>query len=51
VFAVHGVQIEPVFQACAELGVDLVDTRHEASAGFAAEGYARLTGGLGVAAV
>jgi acetolactate synthase-1/2/3 large subunit len=31
------------------LGIRLVDTRHEAAAGNAAEGYARVTGGLGVA--
>jgi hypothetical protein len=29
VFAIHGVQIEPIFQACADLDVDLVDVRHE----------------------
>lgn len=51
VFALHGVQIDPVFQACADLGVALVDVRHESTAGFAAEGYARVSGALGVAAV
>ena len=51
VFAIHGVQIEPIFQACADLDVDLVDVRHEGSAGFAAEAFARVTGALGVAAV
>lgn len=51
VFAIHGVQIDPVFQACADLGVALVDVRHESTAGFAAEAYARVTGRVGVAAV
>lgn len=51
VFALHGVQIDPVFQACADLGVTLVDVRHESTAGFAAEAYARVTGRVGVAAV
>ncbi len=51
VFAIHGVQIDPIFQACADLGVRLVDVRHETSAGFAAEAYARITGHPGVAAV
>ena len=51
VFAIHGVQIDPIFQACADRGVALVDVRHEASAGFAAEAYARVTGGVGAAAV
>lgn len=51
VFAIHGVQIDPIFQACADLGIRLVDVRHEVSAGFAAEAYARTTGRVGVAAV
>lgn len=51
VFAIHGVQIDPVFQACADLGVALIDVRHESTAGFAAEAYARVTGRVGVAAV
>ena len=48
VFAIHGVQIEPIFQACADLDVDLVDVRHEGSAGFAAEAFSRVTGALGI---
>jgi len=51
IFAIHGVQIEPIFQACADLDVALVDMRHEGSAGFAAEAYSRVSGTLGVAAV
>ena len=51
IFAIHGVQIDPIFQACPDLGVSLVDVRHEGSAGFAAEAFSRLTGTLGVAAV
>ena len=51
IFAVHGVQIDPIFQACLDTGVRLVDVRHEASAGFAAEAAARTGPGLGVAAV
>lgn len=51
VFAIHGVQIDPIFQACLDVGVRLVDVRHEASAGFAAEAYARAGRGLGVVAV
>ncbi len=50
-FAIHGVQIEPIFQACADLDVALVDVRHEGSAGFAAEAFSRLTGTIGAAAV
>ena len=51
IFAIHGVQIDPIFQACPDLDVALVDVRHEGSAGFAAEAFSRLTGTLGVAAV
>jgi acetolactate synthase-1/2/3 large subunit len=51
VFAIHGVQIDPIFQACLDLGVRLVDVRHEASAGYAAEAAARTGDGLGVVAV
>ncbi len=51
IFAIHGVQIEPIFQACVDLDVALVDVRHEGTAGFAAEAFSRLTGTLGVAAV
>ncbi len=50
-FALHGAQVDAVFQACADLGVALVDVRHEASAGFAAEAFSRLTGTIGVAVV
>lgn len=51
VFALHGVQIDPIFQACADAGLSLIDLRHEASAGFAAEGYARVSGSVGAVAV
>jgi acetolactate synthase-1/2/3 large subunit len=51
IFAIHGVQIDPIFQGCLDTGVRLVDVRHEATAGFAAEAYARSGRGLGVAAV
>jgi thiamine pyrophosphate-dependent acetolactate synthase large subunit-like protein len=51
IFAIHGVQIDPIFQACPDLDVVLVDVRHEGSAGFAGEAFSRLTGTLGVAAV
>ena len=51
VFAVHGVQIDPIFLACADRGLPLIDVRHEATAGFAAEAQARITGTVGAAAV
>ncbi len=50
-FALHGGHLDAFFQGCRRHGIRLVDTRHEAAAGHAAEGYARATGGLGVAVV
>jgi acetolactate synthase-1/2/3 large subunit len=51
VFALHGGHLDAFFHGCARYGLDLVDFRHEASAGHAAEAYARVTGGLGVCAI
>jgi len=51
VFALHGGHLDSFFKGCQAEGIDLVDFRHEAAAVNAADGYARLTGGLGVAAV
>ncbi|HWM67666.1 MAG TPA: thiamine pyrophosphate-binding protein [Steroidobacteraceae bacterium] len=51
VFALHGAHIETLFRACGEQSVRLVDVRHESSAGFAAEAYARVRRSLGVAVV
>jgi acetolactate synthase-1/2/3 large subunit len=52
VFALHGSHLDPLFMACEEFGIRLTDTRHEAAAGHAADGYARASNGkLGVCAV
>jgi acetolactate synthase I/II/III large subunit len=50
-FALHGGHLDSFWMACQRHDLRLVDTRHEASAGHAADGYARMTGGLGVAVV
>lgn len=50
-FALHGANIDAIFQGCLDHGIPIVDTRHEMNAGHAAEGYARVTHGLGVALV
>lgn len=50
-FALHGAHIDSIFQGCLDHGLPIVDTRHEVNAGHAAEGYARVTRGLGVALV
>ncbi len=50
-FTLTGGHIVPILDGCVSEGIRVVDTRHEQSAGHAAEAYTRLTGRLGVAAV
>ncbi len=51
VFSLSGNQIMPVYDACIDLGIEIVHTRHEAAAVFMADAYAQLTGQVGVALV
>ena len=51
IFGLHGAHIDPVFQACLDHTLPIIDTRHEAAAGHAAEGYARTSGKVGVALI
>jgi len=51
VFTLNGGHIWPLYEACRKQGVRIVDTRHEQSAAFAAEAYAKLTRRPGVAAL
>jgi len=50
-FGLHGAHIDAIFQACLDHRLPIVDTRHEAAAGHAAEGYARVASRMGVALV
>lgn len=50
-FTLCGGHISPILVECKRLGLRVVDTRHEATAVFAADAVARLTGVPGVAAV
>ncbi|XP_048149061.1 2-hydroxyacyl-CoA lyase 2 isoform X2 [Corvus hawaiiensis] len=50
-FTLPGGHISPVLVACEKLGIRVVDTRHEATAVFAADAVSRLSGRIGVAAV
>ena len=50
-FTLCGGHISPIVDACETAGIKIVDFRHEQAAVMAADGYARLTGKLGVAAV
>lgn len=51
IFTLHGGHLDGLFKACKDLNINLYDTRHEASAGHAAEAYARIKGDLGVCVV
>ncbi|MCC7365754.1 MAG: thiamine pyrophosphate-binding protein [Dehalococcoidia bacterium] len=51
VFALHGGHLDAFLQGCTQEGIRLIDVRHEATAGHAAEGYARTTGRIGVCTV
>jgi acetolactate synthase-1/2/3 large subunit len=51
VFALHGGHLDAFLVACPDEGVRLTDTRHEATAGHAAEAYARATGKIGVCVI
>ncbi len=51
VFTLCGGHISPILAGCKARGIAVVDARHEASAVFAADAMARLTGIPGVAAV
>lgn len=51
VFTLHGGHLDSFLIACGDEGIRLTDTRHESSAGHAADAYARVTGGLGVCVV
>ncbi len=50
-FTLTGGHIFPILDGAHQDGIRIVDTRHEQSAAFAAEGWARLTRSLGVCAV
>ncbi len=51
VFTLCGGHIQHIYDGCLDLGIRVVDFRHEQSAGHAAEGWARATGKPGVALV
>jgi acetolactate synthase-1/2/3 large subunit len=51
VFGLPGVHNLPIWEAIAHSNIRLIGVRHEQTAGYAADGYARATGKLGVAVV
>jgi acetolactate synthase-1/2/3 large subunit len=50
-FTLNGGHIWPILMGANEHGIRIIDTRHEQSAAFAAEGWAKVTRECGVAAV
>jgi acetolactate synthase-1/2/3 large subunit len=50
-FTLSGGHLFSIYDGCKEEGIGLVDVRHEQTAVFAAEGLAKATRGLGVAAL
>jgi len=51
IFTLCGGHIQPIYLGCAEVGIELIDVRHEQAAAHAADGWARLTRRPGVAVV
>lgn len=51
VFTLCGGHIQAIYDGCLDEGIRVVDTRHEQTAGHAADGYARATGRPGVCLV
>jgi acetolactate synthase-1/2/3 large subunit len=50
-FTLSGGHLFSIYDGCKEEGIEIVDVRHEQSAVFAAEGFAKATRRLGVAAL
>jgi acetolactate synthase I/II/III large subunit len=50
-FTLSGGHLFSIYDGCKEEGIGIVDVRHEQTAAFAAEGVAKATRGLGVAAL
>ncbi|RMF51362.1 MAG: thiamine pyrophosphate-binding protein, partial [Bacteroidetes bacterium] len=50
-FTLSGGHIMEIYEGCVDIGVPVIDFRHEQAAGFAAEAAARLTRKIGVCAV
>lgn len=50
-FTLCGGHIQAIYDGCIDEGIRVVDTRHEQTAGHAADGYARVSGTPGVALV
>jgi acetolactate synthase I/II/III large subunit len=50
-FTLSGGHLFSIYDGCREEGIDIVDVRHESTAAFAAEGWAKVTRDVGVCAL
>jgi acetolactate synthase I/II/III large subunit len=50
-FTLSGGHLFSIYDGCVAEGIEIVDVRHEQTAAFAAEGFAKATRGMGVAAL
>src|SRR5947207_2529732 len=50
-FTLSGGHLFPIYDGCRAEGIELIDVRHEQTAAFAAEGWAKVTRELGVCAL
>src|SRR3954453_3019054 len=50
-FTLSGGHLFSIYDGCKAEGIEVVDTRHEQSAAWAAEGFAKATRGVGVCAL
>ena len=51
IFTLCGGHIIDIYDGCIDEGIKIIDVRHEQVAAHAADGYARMTGGMGCAVV
>lgn len=51
IFTLSGGHINPIYEACAEAGIKVIDTRHEQAAAHMAEAWGKLTGKPGICVV
>lgn len=50
-FSLNGGHIGPIYNACLDEGIRIIDVRHEEAAGHMAHAFSRVTGRIGVAVV
>jgi len=51
IFTLSGNQIMPIFDACIDVDIRLIHTRHEAAAVYMADAWAQVTGEVGIAMI